>query len=306
MKPETQPVPGLKLPRVYSKSVVKRLAAPLLDLVKRWELVHRIARAGDYLRLRDIFVSNATSTRFGQASRIEILRRFEEIDQAVRIASTAVEGLALAEIALSLDCPGDLVECGCFNGGSTAKLSILAEMTDRKLVVFDSFEGLPEVDDDQKNDLHARRGSEWVSPWTAGRYACSLDGVRATVERYGEISPCSFVKGWFSDTVVAQNVPQAVALAFVDVDIAASATDCLFGLWPRLSDRGVFASHDVAYIKVMQALCDSTVWTDRFDEPVPIFWGAGFGLGDSAPHLGFAVKGPDVNAEYINQLTLEK
>src|SRR5690606_19018518 len=43
--------------------------------------------------------------------------------------------------------PGVLVEAGCFKGGSTAKLSLLAELAGRELVVFDSFEGLPDNDE---------------------------------------------------------------------------------------------------------------------------------------------------------------
>jgi len=41
--------------------------------------------------------------------------------------------------------PGVLVECGCYQGGSSAKLCLVAAMTARKLYVCDSFQGLPEV-----------------------------------------------------------------------------------------------------------------------------------------------------------------
>jgi hypothetical protein len=61
----------------------------------------------------------------------------------------------------------------------------------------------------------------------------------------------------------------------------------------------------VAYIKVMQTLLDHALWTTVLKDFPPVFFGAGFGLGDLAPHLGYAVKCP-VSAEYINSLTLEK
>ena len=89
------------------------------------------------------------------------------------------------------------------------------------------------------------------------------------------------------------------------MDLASSARDCIVALWPRIEQGGVFASHDVAYIKVMQTLYDRALWTDVLKDFPPVFFGAGFGLGDLAPNLGYAVKGP-ITAEYLNTLTLEK
>ena len=42
---------------------------------------------------------------------------------------------------------GCIVECGCYKGSSTAKFSLAAKYSGRKLVVFDSFEGIPENDE---------------------------------------------------------------------------------------------------------------------------------------------------------------
>jgi hypothetical protein len=125
------------------------------------------------------------------------------------------------------------------------------------------------------------------------------------VQRFGEIDVCHFTKGWFAETLTSLNLPDRVAMAFTDVDIASSARDCIIAVWPRLQHGGVFASHDVAYIKVMQTLYDRGLWTDVLKDFPPVFFGAGFGLGDFAPHLGYAVKGT-VSPEYINNLTLEK
>jgi len=91
-----------------------------------------------------------------------------------------------------------------------------------------------------------------------------------------------------------------------DVDIASSAKECLVAIWPLISDEGVYFSHDVAYIKVLQAILDENLWRDIFKEFPPILFGAGYGLGDSSPHLGFMVKGKSVTAEYINSFTIEK
>ena len=98
-----------------------------------------------------------------------MVARFEEIDATVPIASTPTDGLILAELLISSKGIGDVVECGCYAGGSTAKLSIVAKALGKRVFVFDSFEGLPPVDDQNIRDVHARRAESWVTDWTAGR-----------------------------------------------------------------------------------------------------------------------------------------
>ncbi|MBA2669954.1 MAG: class I SAM-dependent methyltransferase [Gemmatimonadetes bacterium] len=252
------------------------------------------------------FLANGRASRYDKATRASIVERFRRIDQGIDIKTTPTDGLFLAEALLSVESAGAIVECGCYNGGSTAKLSILAELTGRHLFVFDSFEGLPDVDDYNRYDLHARRSLRWVRArsWTAGQYAAPLDVVKANVEKYGVLSRCTFVKGWFSETL-HERLPPQIAFAFTDVDLPSSARECLLHIWPRLSERGAFFSHDIAYIKVLQEFNDEHLWKDVFRDHPPIFFGAGYGMGDSSPHLGFAVKGR-VTAEYMKSLTFDK
>jgi len=259
-----------------------------------------------YLHLRDCFVRNGRTSTYDANVRTRIVERFEAIHAKVTIASSPTDGLFLAEAALDVDAAGEMVECGCYQGGSTAKLSILASVTSRKLVVCDSFEGLPESDSHNDQDLHVRMPSEWMNPWKPGDWAGSLDLVKANVERFGEMDVCTFVKGWFQDTLTGNALPAAVAMAFTDVDMPSSARECLESIWPRLSDRGAYFSHDVGFIKVLKELTDETLWREVLHEPVPIIYGAGYGLGDTSRMLGFMVKGRDLSAEYINSLTVDK
>ncbi|MEZ5137612.1 MAG: hypothetical protein R2711_02175 [Acidimicrobiales bacterium] len=66
---------------------------------------------------------------------------------------------------------GVVVECGCFQGGATANLSILCDLVDRELIVYDSFEGLPPAED---SDRYAPAEGE-------GFLRAELDDVRANV-----------------------------------------------------------------------------------------------------------------------------
>ena len=84
-------------------------------------------------------------------------------------------------------------------------------------------------------------------------------------------------------------------MAFTDVDLPSSARQCLENIWPRLSERGAYFSHDVGFIKVLQELTGEALWRDVLHEPVPIIYGAGYGLGDTSRMLGFMVKGRDLS-----------
>jgi O-methyltransferase len=294
---------------------VRRIGKRAIEVVARTlprqqtvlgQAVKYAADCANVARYEDLFLSNGKGSKYGESVRASIIKRFRRIDKVMDIRTTPTDGLFLAEALLSLECLGAVVECGCFNGGSTAKLSIVAAITGRKMFVFDSFEGLPEADSYNTFDLHARRSVAWTkrNHWQAGRYAARLDAVKTNIDRHGEPSVCTFIKGWFNETLGA-GLPQQVSLAFTDVDLASSAQECLVRIWPRLSEGGIFFSHDIAYLKVLQAFNDEGLWRETFSEHPPIFFGAGFGMCDSSPHLGFAVKGR-VTADYIKSLTCDK
>jgi O-methyltransferase len=264
----------------------------------------RTKHKGTYPYYRELFINNGRNSPYDSTVRTDIVRRFEQIHAAVPTASTPTEGLILAEGLLSMEAPGDIVECGCFAGGSSAKLSIIAKLRGKRLIVCDSFEGLPEGGE---VPVHARRKVEDVTEnWVAGDYSVGLEGVRRNIEKYGEPTVCSFVKGWFNQSLTSANLPETVAAAFVDVDLHSSAVDCLLGLWPRLANGGIFYSHDTAFITVLQHLLNEDLWRNKLKSFPPIFFGAGFGVCDQAPHLGYMVKGADVSAAYLKNLTLDK
>ncbi len=155
-------------------------------------------------------------------------------------------------------------------------------------------------------DHHCRQSDSWVTDWTAGRYAAGLEKVQSNIRNYGEIEVCSFVRGWFSETLVDANLPPQISFAFADVDLATSARDCFVALWPRLSEGGIYVTHDTAYIKVLQELYSPDLWREKFKSTPPILFGAGYGLSDSSPHLGYMVKGQGLSSEYLKSLTVSR
>ena len=260
----------------------------------------------NYAYFRERFIANGKGKDVNESVREQLVRRFERIHSEMPIASTPTDGLFMAEMLLNMWAPGEIVECGCYAGGSSAKLSLVAKILGRKLTVFDSFEGLPIAEQYYLRDQHCRRSDEWVSDWTKGRYAAREDEVRGNIEQYGDFSVCRLVKGWFNETLTPSNLASQVAFAFVDVDLANSARDCFTAIWPRLSEGGIYVTHDTAYIKVLQELYRPTLWREQFRAIPPILFGAGYGLCNDSPHIGYMVKGESLSSEYLKSLTIDK
>jgi O-methyltransferase len=297
------------------KSVVKRA---VIELATRSAFIRRVAAfvvrnttsapesRDTYGYFKQRFIGRGGSSGFDEATRRDIVARFEHIDQSIPIASTPTDGLLLAEMLLNMGAEGDMIECGCYAGGSSAKLSIIAGLLKRNLVVFDSFEGLPVAESNYLRDLHCRRGDDWMSDWSAGRFAARLEQVSANIEQYGDLSACRFVRGWFSETLTDQNLPDRIAFVFADVDLATSARDCFVAIWPRLLEKGLYVTHDTAFIKVLQELYSPDLWRHTFRSIPPILFGAGYGLCNASPHLGYMVKGEGLSPEYLKSLTIDK
>jgi O-methyltransferase len=244
-----------------------------------------LGAAARYLLLRDElrrFVKRGKSAR-DQAQRRNILDRFAAIHVAVPCAHSPLQFAIIADHLLDLDVPGDIVQCGAFKGGSTAKLSVLAELTGRRLLVCDSFEGLPRTE--ESTQRHVSFGDQPDYIFGAGEYAGSLDEVRANVERAGNASVCTFVKGWFCDTLPALDTRPA--LVFTDVDYVGSARDCLRWLWPKLADGGLWFTHEAMFLTYVEGVMDAAWWMETLGEPPPVLIGGGAGLSAAAPSIAY-------------------
>jgi O-methyltransferase len=263
---------------------------------------HAYVRRAAYVQMRAAFLAHGAGSPADLARRTRIVEAFERIHQHVRGVHPPTDLLFIAHALLGLEAKGSVVECGCYEGASTAKLSILARETGRRLLVFDSFEGLPESATVEQRDVRLRDGASLE--WRKGWYAGSLATVEANVGRWGDRSVTTFVKGWFQDTLTDENIGGPIALAFVDVDLASSVRDCLVGLWPRMAEGGIFFSHDVEFANALEVFADEKLWRDVLRWPMPLLLGAGYGLCDASPHVGFLLKTRRLTPEQLGPLAL--
>ena len=214
------------------------------------------------------------SKKIHPAYRMTILRKlklgFKMLHNKLRIATATSFKAHLAMALKVLETPpeeeGCVVECGTWKGGSAANLSLVCEIVGRRLLIFDSFEGLPEGD---PRDNEAKC-------YQKGDYAGSLDEVRANISRYGAIECCEFIKGWFEDTL--PQLDQSVLLAFLDVDLEASLQTCVHHIWNRLGSTGYLFIDECAGLNYCALFFSETWWQRYFNRKPPGLIGAGTGL----------------------------
>lgn len=149
--------------------------------------------------------------------------------------------------------PGDLIEAGVWRGGVTILMrGVLRahDVTDRTVVVADSFQGLPEPDADRypadSGDNHH----------TAEHLAVSRADVERNFDLYDLLDgQVQFLEGWFKDTLPTVG-DRTWSVVRVDGDLYESTMDALTNLYPGLSVGGYVIIDDYAFPPCRQAVED--------------------------------------------------
>jgi hypothetical protein len=212
----------------------------------------------------------------GVRKKLGLVRKVNANVRALAALSSSVEHLEMVRTILRLPraTPGDIVECGSYVGGSAVNLSLACALVGRRLVVCDSFEGLP--DPAAYDREHATASLGQSIKYYEGRFAAPLELVRANLARYGDLSVCDFVVGYFEQTM--PTLDRAVAMAFLDVDLIDSVKPCLQGIWPNLAPGCKVYVHEAQSIPLVSVFFDSDWWETTLGVPAPGFVGGGSGL----------------------------
>jgi O-methyltransferase len=192
--------------------------------------------------------------------RMKLLIRFLRVDWYVVHAHSPTEiSVVCQAIAERPTISGEvIIEAGCWQGGSSAKLSIICKMLGYCLCIYDSFEGVEPISPEDKAG-----GYDF-----SGEYASPESVLHKNLARYGEPSVCTIHKGWFVDTLAKGAVTYKVRLAFIDCDLAKGTREALTGIVPTLTDDAWIFSQDF-HIKPVQELLYNTATWDSFGRGLP-------------------------------------
>jgi O-methyltransferase len=148
--------------------------------------------------------------------------------------------------------PGDIVECGVYRGGSMMTAATMLKTlgdTSRRLFLYDTFEGMPEPSDRDKNlqGASARAVLEADERGTGNWCYASLDEVRANLRSTGyPEANVVYVQGRVEETIPVQ-APERIALLRLDTDWYESTRHELQHLYPRLSGNGIMIIDDYGH-----------------------------------------------------------
>jgi O-methyltransferase len=186
-----------------------------------------------------------------------------------------------------------IVECGVYKGATSIVLSIAAKITGRQLILYDSFEGLPDGEKSipQRNYLHLKV----TGSYKKGMYAGTLEEVKNNILKFGEINSCIFRKGYFNKSLI--NHKEKIDFLFLDVDLVSSTKDCIFYLWNYLVKGGYCYTDDACDIDVVKVWFDDEWWKKNLKCEAPGYIGSGCGLpiNPNISSLGYTLKSPNLN-----------
>ena len=114
------------------------------------------------------FITTQTKTKTTFFKRFKLVLKFYRISYSVECPHSEGEMIRVVTAILSRK-PSErsvLVEAGSYKGGSTAKLSLAARLAGKRLFVFDSFEGIPE-----NQEQHGKNIFGGVAYFNKGDYA---------------------------------------------------------------------------------------------------------------------------------------
>jgi len=133
----------------------------------------------------------------------------------------------------------DIVECGVWRGGMIAALAEKLG-NNRKYHLFDSFEGLPKVQ--EKDGQAAKKWQESKDLW----YFDNCKAEQTYAEEAMKIAGCTnyvIYKGWFKDTL-SSYAGVEIAILRLDGDWYDSTYQCLEALYPKVVKGGLIIVDD--------------------------------------------------------------
>lgn len=176
-------------------------------------------------------------------------RLIKAVSPFTMVAQTRVHNLyVLAQRVEQENTPGDVVECGVYQGGTAAILARIATRSKlpRTVWLFDSFEGMPPT-----TPVDGAQAAHWV-----GKLATTEEQVMKVVRLGGaDIRKVRIVRGLFQDSFQSVDIPR-IALLNLDCDWYESVRLCLHKFYDSVVPGGFVSFDDYGYWPGCKAAVD--------------------------------------------------
>jgi hypothetical protein len=243
------------------------------------------------------FIYSEAGKNYGlnRNDRVSIVNKIVKILSNVKSATNLNVHLTLIKKILEIptnNVNSYIVEAGCYYGATSCTMSIAAKILKKKLIIYDSFSGLP---DDDKKELKVFNHLKVKGFYEKGMYAGSRKIVESLIKKYGEHDNCLFREGMFENTMPHHS--EKICFLFLDVDLKSSTTTAISYLWPYILDNHYIFTDDSCDLGVVKLWFDDNWWNKKFGCPSPGYVGSGCGLPINGEYssLGYTIKNVDVN-----------
>lgn len=173
----------------------------------------------------------------------EIKQLFEEIPEPISpMINLGQAKYIIKNLSTVLHLPGDIVELGCNIGTTTLYMQKFLNMigSDKKIHVYDSFEGLPDKSDKDESEFKHEKN------YLKGDCPTSLSSFLYTFDLYNCNPPENINIGWFNQ-IEDSKYPEKVCFAFFDGDFYTSIMDSFNIIYKRMCKGGIILIHDYEY-----------------------------------------------------------
>lgn len=201
------------------------------------EIWHRLS---DPALVADTMLRTVTKG-WDMVSPLEFSRLYRKIQSHTMCSNARLRSLYRGvQDVLARNVPGDLVECGCAQGGSAAlmALTLAQHKGHRNLWLFDTFEGLP---------APSTRDPDFeIAELFTGTCVGRVEEVRGLFQRLAVEGDVHFVKGLFQNTLPTAGINQ-IALLHIDGDWYESVKVCLENFYDKVPVGGIVQFDDYGY-----------------------------------------------------------
>ncbi|PIS00756.1 MAG: hypothetical protein COT84_06085 [Chlamydiae bacterium CG10_big_fil_rev_8_21_14_0_10_35_9] len=148
---------------------------------------------------------------------------------------------------------GEVVELGCYKGFTAILMQKLLDSvaSDKRLFVYDSFEGLPEKSDkDLWDNAENIRKCDFLDNKRVGKgwFKASRETLLENCKKLKVKEPI-ICQGFFDETLPL-NLPNKISFAHLDADFYSSTLTALEHVYPRLVDNGILLIDDYCDPKI--------------------------------------------------------
>ena len=177
----------------------------------------------------------------------------------------------------------------------------MAEYTNRKLIIYDSFKGLPKTNHQEALYPHLNLKGKY----SEGMFSASRVTLETNLKKYGFFDRCIIREGFFESTLT--NHHEIIDFLFLDVDLIDSTKNCILNLWPKVINNGFIFTDDSCDMNLVKLWFDDSWWSKKLGIQSPGYIGSGCGLPIKGYYssLGYTIKNYSTNnfkqAQWLDQ-----